>query len=359
MRASLVFGALSVAFVAGCVTRDDGVLLLRRREARRDGDPTTLAYVQPNDVTAAVVRGVLADGFGAELLRAYAMARRLAGRGGEPAIVAFGSEDTYRGVPYRERQFDGRWFTEVLPPSAPIVWIDESDPDPLTARLTAALGGAIVDTVVGGPGRAPTVLREGYATFLTVVAGEWNAPPGLDERDQLRTLPAFATVRANQGILSAGRHERLSPSHEVLREPQVVATVLYRMAASEAGRRMAPAEIYRPFLAVAAPRDIHPALLLGAFRNFQAKLFAAWRNAVTAGRPPADLIDLLDAYAEAYPAERPELTRILVVSMQTLSEWYEPSVLAEAGAHVERVTAAVLFGRYSLRDVVTALPARD
>jgi hypothetical protein len=145
----------------------------------------------------------------------------------------------------------------------------------------------------------------------------------------------------------------------VLREPQVVATVLYRMAASEAGRRMAPAEIYRPFLAVAAPRDIHPALLLGAFRNFQAKLFAAWRNAVTAGRPPADLIDLLDAYAEAYPAERPELTRILVVSMQTLSEWYEPSVLAEAGAHVERVTAAVLFGRYSLRDVVTALPARD
>jgi len=94
MRVSLAAGALLVVSLTGCVTRDDGVLLLRRREARREGEPTTLAYVQPHDVPAAHIRALLADGFGAELLRTFAMARRLAGRGGDPTIVAFGSEDT-------------------------------------------------------------------------------------------------------------------------------------------------------------------------------------------------------------------------------------------------------------------------
>ena len=355
-----MFGALLVVSVAGCVTRDDGVLLLRRREPRRDGEPTTLAYAQPDDVNAAVVRGVLADGFGAELLRTYAMARRLAGRGGEPAIVAMGSEDTYRSVPYRERKFDGRWFTEVLAPTTPIALDRRKRHGPALGPPDDGARRRDGRHRRWATGRAPTLLREGYATFLTVVAAEWKAPAAVDERDALRALPAFAEVRGNTTIrptrCGLANVERAPLVHW---DPILVATILHRMASSELGRRMAPAEIYQPFLATAPPRDIHPALVLGAFRNFQAKLFAAWRNAVTAERPPADLIDLLDAYAAAYPAERPEVTRILVVSTHGSSPRYERVVFREDGACLERLTAQVLFGRYSLRDVVTTLPARD
>ena len=97
-------------------------------------------------------------------------------------------------------------------------------------------------------------------------------------------------------------------------DPEVIATVLYRMAASELGQHMAPEETYRPFLASPPPRDVHPALLLGAFRNFQAKLLAAWGGAARANRAPRDLVDLVEAYAAAYPAERAEATRILLVT---------------------------------------------
>jgi hypothetical protein len=349
---AVLVASIAGGAVAGCAARDDGVVLLRRREPRRDGEPTMLAYARADDVTALRVRGLLADGFGAELLRTYAMARRFAGRGGGPALVAFGSEDTYRSVPFRERQFDAGWFTEVLPPSTPIAWIDDSDPTPLEAQLVSALAGAIVDTAIGS---APQLLREGYATFLTVVAAEWSAPAGLDARDELRAMPIFGDVRG--GTVLRPRRCGLSGVGTacVLSDPVLIATILRRMASSEAGRRMAPAEVYRPFLAVAPPRDVHPALLLGAFRNFQAKLFAAWHDAAQAGRPPADVVDLLDAYAEAYPAERPEVTRVLVVSTHALAHGYEPAVVAEVGACLERLTAQVLFGARSLRDAVTTL----
>ena len=69
-----------------------------------------------------------------------------------------------------------------------------------------------------------------------------------------------------------------------------------------------------PFLEARPPRDVHPALLLGAFRNFQAKLLSAWSRARAAGRPPHDLVDLIEAYADAYPAERAEATRIFLVT---------------------------------------------
>ena len=77
---------------------------------------------------------------------------------------------------------------------------------------------------------------------------------------------------------------------------------------------MADPAVYRPFLEARPPRDVHPALLLGAFRNFQAKLLAAWSRADAASRPPHDLIDLVEAYGDAYPAERAEATRIFLVT---------------------------------------------
>ena len=97
-------------------------------------------------------------------------------------------------------------------------------------------------------------------------------------------------------------------------DPMVVATVLYRLASSGLGQRMADPAVYGPFLEARPPRDVHPALLLGAFRNFQAKLLVGVARARAAGHPPHDLVDLVEAYADAYPAERAEATRIFLVT---------------------------------------------
>ena len=134
----------------------------------------------------------------------------------------------------------------------------------------------------------------------------------------------------------------------------MIATVLYRMAASELGRRMAPDEVYRPFLEARPPRGIPPALLLGAFRNFQAKLLAAWGRAVAAGHKPFNVVDLVEAYADAYPEERAEVTRIFLVTTygatalpEAIHPQDEPDTVA---SQLAAVTADVLFGRRGLRD---------
>src|SRR5678815_2712917 len=109
-------------------------------------------------------------------------------------------------------------------------------------------------------------------------------PRVIDERDGMRGKPIYACVRGNEAVFRAptarlrGPPAGPQPAYDLVNDPEVIATVLYRLASSDLGRRMAPREVYRPFLTVEPPPDIHPALLLGAFRNFQAKLIAAWRG---------------------------------------------------------------------------------
>ena len=115
----------------------------------------------------------------------------------------------------------------------------------------------------------------------------------------------------------------------------VVATVLYRLASSGLGQRMADPAVYGPFLEARPPRDVHPALLLGAFRNFQAKLLSAWSRARAAGHPPHDLVDLVEAYADAYPAERAEATRIFLVTTYAATAVRDGVDTDEPSAEVE------------------------
>jgi hypothetical protein len=101
----------------------------------------------------------------------------------------------------------------------------------------------------------------------------------------------------------------------MLADANVAATVIYRMAQSKAvGRRVAPAEVYAPFVSDRIPPGVSPAAVLGPLRNFQAKLCAAWGRAVLAGTPPHDVADLVEAYTRAMPAERGEATRLFVVT---------------------------------------------
>ena len=340
-----------------CTTRDDDYQLLRRTNGV--AHPARLELAATSDAEAYYIRHLLANGFGGELLRTYAMAKRFAahttGYTETPTRIALGASDaSEQHVP--DRLVKVGWWRTTIAGDAPMIWIDDGPArhDRTTmADLVSGLGEAIVDVVApetaGGTGAA--ALRAGYVDFLKVVAAEWRPPRAIDDRDDLRRLRVFADVRSNRAVLRQEGQPR-----EMIGDPAVVATVLYRLASSKLAVQMADPAVYRSFLEAQPPSDVHPALLLGAFRNFQAKLLSAWSRAKAAHRPPRDVIDLVEAYADAYPAERAEATRIFLVT--TYGATALPSGV-QADATPKRVeselamlTADVLFGRRGLRDGV-------
>jgi len=357
MRPSTAALLLAPTLLA-CAPRDDDYLLLRRAAAEDPAQPTRLAPPPRSDAEAFYVRELLAGGFGAELLRTYAMTKRFAARTAgyreTTTTIALGPPDR-PAAPARERRVDIGWWRTTIAADAPIVWIDDSPTRrqrSAMADLVTGMGGAIVDVIApesGQPYARSAALRDGYVAFLQVVAAEWRAPRLTDERDDLRRLGVFANVRNNQAVRGHDGNPRA-----MIGDPTVVASVLYRLASSDLGQRMADPAVYAAFLEARPPRDVHPALLLGAFRNFQAKLLAAWSRAETANRPPHDIVDLVEAYAEAYPAERAEATRIFLITTYgatALAAGVRPDgAPGEVEAQLASLTADVLFGRRGLRD---------
>lgn len=335
--------------LAGCTTRDDDYMLLRRTPVDgAPGAPVRLSFAPANDADAWYLHHLLADGFGAELLRTYAMSKRFAartdGHDEAPTYVVLGD----RPGGDRRHEVDMRFWRATLPATAPLIWLPRHSSTAMT-DLVSALAQATIDVAVP---HTTDPLRAGYIEFTQVVAAEWRPPRAIDDRDELRRLRGYARVRGNEAVLYQPPLPR--PAQHLANDPDVIATVLYRMAASELGQHMAPAETYRPFLVSPAPRDVHPALLLGAFRNFQAKLLAAWGSAVRANRAPRDLVDLVEAYATAYPAERAEATRIFMVTTYgatVVAKGVRPEGEPEqVASQLAVLTADVLFGRRGLRD---------
>jgi hypothetical protein len=199
---------------------------------------------------------------------------------------------------------------------------------------------------------------------MEVIAREWrvgDAPRGTLAPDAgtgtQRAL--FADVRQNRFVMrpSDGGPAQLRPAAELLRDPGVAATVLYRMAQSKAiGHRVAPAEVYSPFVSERVPAGVSPAAVLGSFRNFQAKLIAAWSRAVLRGAPPRDIADLVQAYAAELPAERAEVIRLFVVT--TFGATVKAGGVALGSAdplpELTALAAEVAAGRRSLRAAVDA-----
>jgi hypothetical protein len=189
------------------------------------------------------------------------------------------------------------------------------DDQALPQTVTAGLARRVATRIAGDP---QSMLVEGYARALEVVAREWRVGEGVDG------AVSFGAGTGTQRALFSGVRDNLyavtgdglprSPA-ELLADPGLAATVLYRMAQSKAvGRKVAPAEIYAPFVSERVPPGVSPAAVLGPFRNFQAKLLSAWARATLAGAPPKDIVDLVDAYARAMPDERAEAWRIFVVT---------------------------------------------
>jgi hypothetical protein len=134
----------------------------------------------------------------------------------------------------------------------------------------------------------------------------------------------------------------------------VAATVLYRLVQSKTvGRKVAPPEVYAPFVTDRIPPGVSPAAVLGPFRNFQAKLLSAWGRAVLEGKPPRDIADLVEAYGRALPAERSEVFRIFVVTTYgaTVRQGGVPLPATDPGAALPELTALaaeVAAGKVSL-----------
>jgi hypothetical protein len=273
-----------------------------------------------------------------------------------PTAIVLGAMNDRRDD--RAPRVGAGFWRAALPADTPVVWIDDGRPGREMDDLVTGLGSAIADTIA--PDRA-FELRAGYIEFLQVVAAEWRPPRPIDERDGLRGERVYARVRGNSAVFRApaaciGRcsETETRPAYDLVNDPEVIATVLYRLASSDLGRQMAPKEVYRPFLIEEPPPGVHPALLLGAFRNFQAKLLAAWRAAITAGRRPRDLLELVDAYADAYPAERTEAIRIFLTTTYGATALRggirADQPIEQVESQLAMLTADVLFGRRSLRD---------
>ena len=289
-----------------------------------------------DDPHAAPVHQQLAVGFASEVLRTDYLAKQLVrdievgGRrygpgpraaAAEPTILVLGGAGTGVKTPLQwALALDGTFGAKEHPNAH---WAaldaypdhDRALPQTLAGQLGLLAASRVMnadETVAGHP------LVIGYARALEVIAREWRVAEG-----PAGSLPTDAGTAAQRQLFTAVRENRFAlaadgtprPPRELLVDPGVTATVLYRLAQSKTvGRKVAPDEVYAPFVKDRVPAGISPAAVLGPFRNFQAKLLSAWARAVLEGHPPNDIADLVDAYGRALPAERSEVVRIFVVT---------------------------------------------
>jgi len=300
-----------------------------------------LQAVAVDDARSTPIHRGAAEGFMGELLRTDYLAKELLRNGwqgrtfspaaqagaGEPTVLVLAgtratrTEEAATGTGFAETASFGRKKIH-----ANASWIELGDDPPGDPAFVQTASGRIARLVGERIARAadpsaplPRVLVDGYALAMEVIGREWRVGEG----PMGRVAPdagtgtqrcADAAVRQNAYVFKPDS-EILRPADELLAEPGVVAALIYRMAqAKGVGRKIGPPEIYAPFVKDRVPPGISPAAVLGPFRNFQAKLLSAWARAVLEGNPPANIADLVDAYARALPAERSEIVRIFVVT---------------------------------------------
>lgn len=339
--------------------------------------------------TAMTVSRLLADGFAVEMVRTVHLAKQLVrapnppGQGYPPELVAAAGEPLClvlgldSGIPHSTGLAFTRWLGD--PRDRPrLPWIglpatledDKALVQTLSGRLAAhaaswmaAIGGEL-DT---SPGAERPLLLEAYRMAMEVISREWRVGKG-----PAGALPStvgtvaqrhlFADIRENRtpfGQSSDGQPtSELRSAEELLRDPRVAATVIYRLAQTKTvANAVGPAETYAPFVEGSLPEGVSGAAVLGQIRNFNAKLFTAWARAALGGHPPDDIVDLVEAYGEQFPQERAEVLRIFLVTTFAgtvkkggISRKPEDATaaIAEVGTLIEDVVAV----RRSLRDAL-------
>jgi hypothetical protein len=396
--------ALGVAGAPGChraaseaIGLPDAYLLFvsaHDQAGRGRRGPTGLPVLEAlplDDARAVPFHKLFAVGFAAELLRTdylrkqFVREAHVAGKGFAPAALAAAvqptifvlADDAPFVAPYAGRGMAtiGFFGGAAERPNVPWIAVPPS-PDGDTAlaqTVSRRLGRSIAAAIAAGgvpeaeapPGTVPAVLVEGYATAMEVIAREWRVGDGprgtlAPDAGTAAQREVFAAVRQNRYVMaSADAHAPLRPAAEMLADPGVAATVLYRMAQSKGvGHRVAAPEVYAPFVSERIPAGISPAAVLGPFRNAQAKLISAWSGAVLRGAPPRDIIDLVETYAAEMPQERAEVIRLFVVT--TFGATVKPGgVTTGSGAadplpELTALAAEVAAGRRPLRAALNA-----
>lgn len=211
---------------------------------------------------------------------------------------------------------------------------------------------------------------------LEVIAREWRSREGAAGRlDPNAGTPAqrelFARVRENAFVLEEAAGEAgdragaaLRPARALLEDPGVAATVLYQLAQNrKLSQSVADAAFYQPFAGQHIPPGISPAVVLGAFRNQQAKLLIPWLEAVRRGEGPCDLADLIGLYARRFPADAEEVVRVFLVTTRGATVLpggvaFDPAAPGDALARLDRLAAEVRAGARGLRDATLEVPGR-
>jgi len=263
----------------------------------------------------------------------------------------FGGVQPHPGLP---------WIGLPANPSA-----DKALVQTLSGRLATFVAHFVATGGALSAGAAPPpVLVEGYRIAMEVIAREWrvgSSPAGVVQvyEGSSAQREIFANVRENRYVLEQDG-ATLRQGRDLLADPGVAATVIYRMAQSHAlAGRAAPAAFYAPFAPNRLPPGVSPAAVLGTIRNFQAKFLGTWATAVLRGQAPRDVIDLVEIYGAAFPAERAEVTRIFVVTTfgATVKEGgvsTRPKDTTRSLAELTALTGEVVAGKRSLRQVLAA-----
>lgn len=290
--------------------------------------------VPVDDPRAGQLQKLFAVGFAGEVLRTDYLVKQYVrdgnwqGRQFSPAARRAAAEPTIfvadKAPPVSGRglALKGSWGGATDRPE--LAWVGVADAqvlDPVFVQtVSGALGRRIAGTITAGvAGAEAPILVEGYAQALEVIAREWRVGEGpsgavAPDAGTAAQRELFAAVRQNRYARGPDGHT-VRPAVEMLADPGLAATVLYRMAqAKGVGHRVGPPELYAPFVAQRVPDGVSPAAVLGPLRNFQAKLIAAWGRAALRGQPPRDIVDLVEAYVAELPGERAEVIRLFVVT---------------------------------------------
>jgi hypothetical protein len=346
------------------------------------GDVPVARPMPLGEEPALTLQRVLNDGFGAEMARTVHLAKQLVrhlGKGvgaaayppavqeaaNEPLLLLVGATGPGAEAPSAQGLGFPRWLrgplvrpeTRWLGLSANVEG-DKALVQSLTGRLAAHAAAWEARGALTGP--APPLV-EAYRMAMEVIAREWRPPNGAagslkSTAGTMEQRRLFAAVRENQAILR--EDGSLRPAADLLAEPRVAATVLHRLAQTRAiAHTAAPAELYAPFVQAGLPEGISPAAVLGPVRNFQAKLFSVWGGTVASGRPPRDIVDLVQNYGKVFPGEQAEILRIFLVTTFAgtvvsggLSQ--KPADATATLARITELTEDVRAGRRGLRDAV-------
>jgi hypothetical protein len=333
------------------------------------------------DPAAQAIERQFADGYAAEMVQTVHLVKQLV-RNGAPGGKRFPeAARTAAGEPLclvvgpggGAAQTRGLAFPHFLGQPrerASTVWLGlapgiAEDPA-LVQTLSGRLAAHAAHWVASGGTLDPLPLPaqrlvDGYRMAMEVIAREvriGRGPQGVlpSTAGSATQREVFAGVREGRFIF--GQDHELRPAAELLGDPGVTAIVLYNLAQTM-GRKVAAPAIYAPFVDGRLPAGLNGAEVLGAKRNFQAKLFTAWATAVLQERPPRDLADLIDAYGTLLPDERADAVRGFVFAtyggtLKAGGVSRRPQDATAALAELNALAADVVTGKRTLHDALAA-----